>query len=84
MNLKNKTLNKNIPLPLYYQIKEILLQFIRESKTGDAIPTEQQLCQQFEVFNIRVTNCRGLSGKIFRQKKGGPHSNDTKDHISTG
>ncbi len=54
MNLKNKTINKDIPLPLYYQIKELLLQFIRESEEGDPIPTEVELCEQFEVSRQTV------------------------------
>ena len=54
MDLKNKVINKDFPLPLYYQIKELLLEFIRESKEGDSIPTENELCLQFEVSRQTV------------------------------
>lgn len=38
---------KNNPLPLYYQLKEILIELIdnEELKPGDAIPTERELCE---------------------------------------
>jgi GntR family transcriptional regulator len=38
---------KSNPLPLYYQLKEILMELIdnEELKPGDAIPTERELCE---------------------------------------
>ncbi len=43
--------DKNIPIPLYYQLKEVVLEQIRNQtlKVGDALPTEIELC---EVLNI--------------------------------
>lgn len=54
MNLADKTLNKDIPLPLYYQIKKILLDYIKHAEEGSPIPTEQELCQHFEVSRQTV------------------------------
>ena len=54
MNFPEKTLNKDIPMPLYYQIKEILLEYIRGSEAGNSIPTEQELCEHFDVSRQTV------------------------------
>lgn len=46
-----KSLDKNSPIPLYYQLKEILLNRIRngEVKEGGFLPTEEELCKEFGV-----------------------------------
>lgn len=46
-----KSLDRNSPIPLYYQLKEILLNRIRngEVKEGGFLPTEEELCQEFGV-----------------------------------
>ncbi|MBC7319449.1 GntR family transcriptional regulator [bacterium] len=46
-----KGLDKNSPIPLYYQLKEILLNRIRngEVKEGGFLPTEEELCREFGV-----------------------------------
>ncbi|MBA4492869.1 GntR family transcriptional regulator [Paenactinomyces guangxiensis] len=42
-----RKVNKNSPLPLYYQLKEILREMIdnEELKPGDAAPPERELCE---------------------------------------
>lgn len=50
-------LDKDSPIPLYHQLKVIIKEKIskKEYKPGDRIPTEQELC---EVFNISRTPVR--------------------------
>lgn len=47
----NSNLNKNIPIPLYYQLKEIILEGIMEGilKPGEAIPTERELSELYDI-----------------------------------
>ena len=54
MDLKTKTLNKNIPIPLYYQLKEILLEYIQYAEAGSDFPTELELCEQFDISRPTV------------------------------
>ena len=46
--LKNK-INKSIPIPLYYQIKEILMGYIKIMENGTALPTEEELCELYQI-----------------------------------
>ena len=54
MNFKKKTLNRDIPIPLYYQLKEILLESIKHAEKGASFPTELELCEQFDVSRPTV------------------------------
>lgn len=64
---------KNNPLPLYYQLKEILMELIdnEELKPGDAIPTERELC---EVHGISRMTARkaivdlSIEGFLYREQ----------------
>lgn len=47
-------INKQIPIPLYYQLKELLREYIRNNSVGDPIPTEQELCRHFEISRPTV------------------------------
>ncbi len=54
MNQKMNNLfkvDKNVPIPLYYQIKQSLLKAIKEEilKSGDMIPTEHEICEICQV-----------------------------------
>lgn len=52
---KNKTLNKDIPIPLYYQLKEILLEYIQKnSGSNKQIPTEAELSEHFGISRPTV------------------------------
>ena len=44
-------LNKNVPIPLYYQLKQYMISQIKSEKwpAGWRIPSEQQLCQNFSI-----------------------------------
>ena len=50
-------LDKDIPIPLYFQLKEIILKQIRDGtyQVEDAIPTEKELS---EMYNISRTTVR--------------------------
>ncbi len=54
MKLDGLAINKSIPLPFYYQIKEMILEFIHSSSEGALIPTEMALCEHFEVSRQTV------------------------------
>ena len=46
---ETKTIDKNIPVPLYYQLKELILEAINENKytAGDVIPTEKEISSYY-------------------------------------
>lgn len=54
MDFTTETLNKDIPIPLYYQLKEILLTQIKKVKPGTSLPTELELCEQFNISRPTV------------------------------
>lgn len=47
----NAEINKNIPIPLYYQLKEIILEGIMEKHLipGEHIPTERELSELYDI-----------------------------------
>ena len=47
-------LDKHGPIPLYHQIKQILLRYIAQCEEGDAFPAETQLCEAFSVSRPTV------------------------------
>ena len=53
---KMKKINKNSPLPLYYQLKESLLSLIKseEIKSGEKIPSERKLCDYHGISRMTV------------------------------
>jgi len=56
-------INKNIPVPLYFQLKELLLTEIKKGtyKIGETIPTENELS---EMFHISRTTVRQAVGEL--------------------
>jgi len=54
MDFTGKTLNKDIPIPLYYQLKEILLEEIQHAEKGSSFPTELELCNHFDISRPTV------------------------------
>lgn len=49
-------LDKSVPIPLYFQLKELILQQIKEGsyKVGDAIPTEKELSEIYDISRTTV------------------------------
>ncbi|MCB0044250.1 MAG: GntR family transcriptional regulator [Caldilineaceae bacterium] len=47
-------LNKNYPLPIYYQLKELIREKIvaREWQPGDLIPSERELSEQYDISRM--------------------------------
>ncbi len=56
MALNKERLDKSIPIPLYYQLKEILLNYVRQNKikAGEPIPPEIELANMFNVSRPTV------------------------------
>jgi GntR family transcriptional regulator len=72
----NKTLNKNIPIPLYYQLKTILLEYIRErhSNIEEPIPTEVEISEYFGISRPTVRQAINelvVEGYLYRVKAKG-------------
>ena len=57
--LRDKQLNKDIPIPLYYQLKELLLEYITSNEEKTPLPTESQLCDHFQVSRSTVRQALG-------------------------
>jgi GntR family transcriptional regulator len=55
-------LNRGLPIPLYFQLQEILRDKLEEGfwQPGDKLPTEEELCEEFHVS--RTTVRRALQG----------------------
>lgn len=78
---QHQQVNKRTPIPLYYQIKEILLGYIKNSDMGSVIPTEVELCELYSVSRPTVRQAmRELenSGLIYRQKAKGSFVGESK------
>ena len=56
MFFENKELNRNIPIPLYYQLKQLLLNEINVGnlKEHDCLPTEIELSSRFSISRPTV------------------------------
>ena len=70
-SLADKRINKHIPVPLYYQLKEILLQYIQNAELGVPIPPELELCERFGISRPTVrqaVNELVVEGYLERQK----------------
>src|SRR4051812_25015713 len=54
--LRNMQLDKSVPIPLYFQLKELILSEIKEGnyKIGSLIPTENDLSDMFEISRTTV------------------------------
>lgn len=67
-----KTIDKDIPIPLYYQIKTHLREHVEMCADGDLIPTETELCEHFAVS--RPTVRQAINGLVnegcLRRRKG--------------
>jgi GntR family transcriptional regulator len=52
----NDNLNKSVPIPLYFQLKELILNEIKKGnyKSDDLIPTEKELSDMFQISRTTV------------------------------
>lgn len=51
---QGKILDKNSPIPLYYQVKEIILDFIQTCSGNETIPTEFELMGMYDVSRATI------------------------------
>ncbi len=54
MSLDKNAIDKSIPIPLYYQLKQHLREYISKRNVGDPIPTENELCAHFDISRPTV------------------------------
>jgi GntR family transcriptional regulator len=69
--LADKSIDKSIPIPLYFQLKEILLGYLENLSDGDPIPTEVELCEHFDISRPTVRQAINelvTEGQIVRRK----------------
>ena len=66
MEFLKHTINKDIPIPLYYQVKQIILDEINNEnvKAGDAIPTEKTFC---DIYGISRTTIRQAISELVNE-----------------
>ncbi|MFS0779948.1 GntR family transcriptional regulator [Neobacillus sp. 3P2-tot-E-2] len=72
--LLNDSINKESPLPLYYQLKELIKKEIEEGKLtpGEMIPSERDLGERFEISRPTVRQAINelVNEGILNRKKG--------------
>lgn len=53
---KIERINKSVPIPLYFQLKELILSEIKEGtyRSGDLIPTEKDISDTFQISRTTV------------------------------
>lgn len=65
-------LEKQSPIPLYYQVEEFLRKWISENmKPGDMLPSEEELCEKFQVSRTVIRQALNIlvnKGIIERQR----------------
>ena len=51
-----KQLDRSVPIPLYYQLKELILSEIKSGayRSGDVIPTEKEISAMYELSRTTV------------------------------
>ncbi len=56
MFLENKELDKHVPIPLYFQLKELIVEEIKSGlyPVDSLIPTEKELSEQFDISRTTV------------------------------
>jgi len=69
-------LDKSVPIPLYFQLKELLLKKIKTGvyQVGDSIPTEKELSEIYEISRTTVRQAiseLAQEGWLYRQKSKG-------------
>jgi GntR family transcriptional regulator len=83
--MDKSNIDKNVPIPLYYQLKQILSEYIRGQKIGTVIPTEQDLCRRYQISRPTVrqaVNELVVEGYLQRKKGKGTYISQPKIHQS--
>ena len=72
VKFEQASLNKNIPVPLYYQLKEHLRKYISNCADGDLIPPENEICAHFQVSRhpVRQAISELVSEGLLRREQG--------------
>ena len=81
--LQDHTIDKNVPIPLYFQLKNLILDEIKNGsyKSGDMIPTENEIS---DMFGISRTTVRQAitdlvhDGQLYRIKSKGTFVSNPK------
>jgi len=76
MAFSDHKINKNSPLPLYYQLKQIILDELKAGtlKTNDRLPPEAEFCSMYELSRTTVRQAISelmTSGHLFKKKNRG-------------
>ena len=81
--MNDTRIDKNVPIPLYYQLKQILSEYIRGKKIGTTIPTEEELCRRYEISRPTVRQAINelvVEGYLQRKKGKGTFVSQPKLH----
>lgn len=89
--LQGKTLNKNVPIPLYFQLETLILEEIENGTypVGSMIPTEKELSQMFDVSRTTVRQAIAdlvQKERLYRTKSKGTfvaHPKTSQDFMHT-
>lgn len=76
MILESNRIQKDIPIPLYYQLKELILSEIKNGNYpgGSMIPTESEICSFFHISRTTVRQAITelvQEGHLYRVKSNG-------------
>lgn len=68
-----KKIDKDSPIPLYYQLKQIICELIdnEELKANETVPTERELCEYHEISRMTVNKAIASlvnEGRLYRQR----------------
>lgn len=80
-----KKVDKESPLPLYYQLKQIICELIEndELKPNDSIPSERELCEYHGVSRMTVNKAiisLVNEGLVYREQGKGTFVSKVKEH----
>lgn len=80
-------INKNSPLPLYYQLKENILKSLKnkEFKAGERLPAERELAEYHNISRMTVKKAVDIlvdNGYLFRKQGSGTFVNDYQKSYS--
>lgn len=85
MGLFDHQLDKNIPVPLYYQLKTLLEEYIEKEHSSyeEPIPTEMEISEAFGISRPTVRqaiNSLVVEGRLYRKKSKGTFVTRPKIH----